>query len=271
MRAILGIDAAWTPSAGSGVALAIEQHGRWRCAGLAPTFAEFEALAEGRAINWDERPTSVGTLDVSRLMAAARALVPGIAPAVVAVDMPLSRKPITGRRPGDDEISRVFGGRGCGTHTPSAQRPGPMAAALRDGFSAQGVPLRTNIGAGVATPALLEVYPHTALLELTGASYRVEYKASKTRTYWPEETLEARQRLLAKVWGKVLSKLDAHLETGLTLPGQRPFARLKRYEDALDALICAWVGIEYLAGRARAFGDADSAIWTPVALTRVGG
>lgn len=263
MRAILGIDAAWTPSAGSGVALVVEKAGRWRCMGLAPSFAEFEALAGGRAVIWDERPHSVGTLDAARLVAAASALAPGMELAVVAVDMPLSRQAITGRRPGDDEVSRVFGSRGCSTHTPSAQRPGPMAAALRDSFAAQEVPLRTNDGAGVATPALLEVYPHTALLALTGASYRVEYKASKTRTYWPGESLEARQRRLATVWRTVLSRLEAHLETGLSLPGPRPFARLKRYEDALDALICAWVGIEYLAGRTRAFGDADSAIWTP--------
>ncbi len=138
-----------------------------------------------------------------------------------------------------------------------------MAAALRDGFSALGVPLRTNDGAGPVTPALLEVYPHTALLALIGASYRVEYKASRTRTYWPEAPLQVRQQKLAEVWRRVLSGLEAHLETGLILPGPRPFARLKRYEDALDALICAWVGIEYLAGRTRAFGDADSSIWTP--------
>jgi hypothetical protein len=37
MRAILGIHAAWTPSAGCGVALAVDRGGRWCCAGLAPT------------------------------------------------------------------------------------------------------------------------------------------------------------------------------------------------------------------------------------------
>ncbi len=61
----------------------------------------------------------------------------------------------------------------------------------------------------------------------------------------------------------MLARLNVHLETDFALPGPRPFARLKRYEDALDALVRAWVGIEYLAGRTRAFGDADAAIWTP--------
>ncbi len=124
MRAILGIDAAWTSSAGSGVALATESAGRWRCVGLAPTFAEFEALAGGRLVDWDERPTSVGRLDAARLVTAARALAPRLELAVIAVDMPLSRRPITGRRPGDDEVSRVFGGRGCGTQYAVGPAPG---------------------------------------------------------------------------------------------------------------------------------------------------
>jgi predicted RNase H-like nuclease len=40
-------------------------------------------------------------------------------------------------------------------------------------------------------------------------------------------------------------------------------ARLKRYEDSLDALICAWVGAEHLAGRTIALGDDTAAIWCP--------
>jgi predicted RNase H-like nuclease len=39
--------------------------------------------------------------------------------------------------------------------------------------------------------------------------------------------------------------------------------QLKRYEDALDALVCAWVGTEYLAGRTVPLGDDTAAIWCP--------
>lgn len=67
----------------------------------------------------------------------------------------------------------------------------------------------------------------------------------------------------AEVWRDLLARLRAHLEADLVLSGARPFARLKRHEDALDALICAWVGVQYLAGSIRAFGDEDAAIWTP--------
>ena len=41
-------------------------------------------------------------------------------------------------------------------------------------------------------------------------------------------------------------------------------AELKAYEDSLDALLCAWVGIEYLTGKARAFGNETAAIWIAI-------
>jgi len=40
-------------------------------------------------------------------------------------------------------------------------------------------------------------------------------------------------------------------------------AHLKRYEDALDALVCAWVGVQYLQRKTIALGDATAAIWCP--------
>ena len=43
--------------------------------------------------------------------------------------------------------------------------------------------------------------------------------------------------------------------------GQRRL--LKNLEDALDALVCAWTGIQILRGRAVAYGDDAGAIWVP--------
>ena len=37
----------------------------------------------------------------------------------------------------------------------------------------------------------------------------------------------------------------------------------KVYEDGLDAVVCAWVGSEYVEARAEPFGDAKAAIWVP--------
>ncbi|MDW7774366.1 MAG: hypothetical protein SCH71_15885 [Desulfobulbaceae bacterium] len=38
---------------------------------------------------------------------------------------------------------------------------------------------------------------------------------------------------------------------------------LKRYEDALDALVCAWVGVKFLEGETQPLGDETAAIWCP--------
>ncbi len=41
------------------------------------------------------------------------------------------------------------------------------------------------------------------------------------------------------------------------------FNSLKRYEDALDALVAAWVGIQHIEKRSHAYGDQLTAIWVP--------
>ena len=41
----------------------------------------------------------------------------------------------------------------------------------------------------------------------------------------------------------------------------------KAVENALDAVICAWVGYEYANDRAENLGDRIAAIWTPVPAT----
>lgn len=43
-----------------------------------------------------------------------------------------------------------------------------------------------------------------------------------------------------------------------------PGMGLKSYEDCIDALVCAWVGYQILARKAKAYGDDVSAIWVPV-------
>lgn len=46
-------------------------------------------------------------------------------------------------------------------------------------------------------------------------------------------------------------------------PAASPAARLKGIEDALDAVVCAWVACEHLAGRTQPYGDRDATIWLP--------
>jgi predicted RNase H-like nuclease len=114
--------------------------------------------------------------------------------------------------------------------------------------------------------SLLEVFPHAAVLALLGSGYRVPYKAARAARYWPEASPAERRGRLLRTWRRILRALRARI-SGIELPLPRvapAHGRMKRLEDALDALVCAWVGIEFLAGRARAFGDAEAAVWAPV-------
>ena len=187
----------------------------------------------------------------------------------MAVDMPLARGPITERRVSDNAVSRVYGARKCGTHSPSAERPGWIAAALRDGFAAAGFALSTTT---IQSPALIEVYPHPALVELAQSAERLPYKISRIGKYWPDcKAPERRGRLLAE-WRKIVGMLDAQIG-GVRdmLPEPSETARsyvLKSYEDCTDAVVCAWVGVCALEDSATAYGDDFSAIWIPSPPTR---
>jgi predicted RNase H-like nuclease len=105
-------------------------------------------------------------------------------------------------------------------------------------------------------------------VELAGAPKRLPYKAAKVRKYWPfDSPPECRARLLRQ-WEEIVGLLEAEI-TGVrdALPRLEPGAagwQIKAYEDALDAIVCAWVGVCALEGRAVPFGDDDSAIWIPL-------
>ena len=101
---------------------------------------------------------------------------------LVAVDMPMSRRPITGRRSCYNKISEGYGGRGAGTHSASAERPGTISDDLRVEFEDHGYGLCTSLPAR----GLIEVFPHPALIESLMADYRLEYKVGKASNYSPE-------------------------------------------------------------------------------------
>jgi predicted RNase H-like nuclease len=260
-RVVLGIDAAWTAGNPSGVALVAGHGRRWRALAVAPSYASFVALAGGQRLDWRARPAG-GAADCGALVDAATRLA-GARPDVIALDIPLATRAVLARRPADTAIARAFGGRGCAVHSPLPDRPGPIAGALHDGFAAHGFALATARTPAGTRAAMLEVFPHAALLSLVGADYRLPYKTSRSSKYWPALSLAARRRALLVQWRRILTALSARIDgIALPLPRAGTIAGLKRYEDAMDALVCAWVGIEFLAGRVRAYGDDTAAIWT---------
>lgn len=102
------------------------------------------------------------------------------------------------------------------------------------------------------------------MLALLGATYRIPYKIAKAAKYSRSLSPSDRRANVLSEWHRILDALSKTIGTiALKLPDAGTNASLKRYEDALDALVCAWVGIVYLEGRAVPYGDATAAIWSP--------
>jgi len=266
MTVLLAIDAAWTETQPSGVALVASCAKGWRCVSLAPSYDAFLALADGTPVGWTQSQFSGSVPDIGKLLAGAGRLA-GAPVDLVTVDMPIATVPITGRRAADDATSREFGGRGCSTHTPNPKRPGPLGASLSDAFIAAGFPIATTATKVAVAHHVLEVYPHPALLTLLRRSYRIPYKVAKSCRYWPSRTRVQRIAALLAEFRAIHDKLRAVFgPLGLHLPSVRSvqtLSNLKRYEDALDALVCAWVGSQYMEGNTVALGDHTAAIWCP--------
>lgn len=263
MRVVLGIDAAWTAKEPSGVALIADAGFGWALHASASSYLDFVQPPD-RSLGMVRPRGSIA--DAAALLNFSRGLV-GHPVDIVAVDMPLSVERITARRVSDNKVSSAYGARQCGTHTPSAARPGQISDNLRQDFDALGYHLVTT---EVRGSGLLEVYPHPALVELMDAPKRLPYKHGKIRNYWPCETVPQRRAKLFKVWRSILDHLDSEVsgvaDSIQVPPDDATGYLLKAFEDQLDAVVCAWVGACVLDGRARPFGDSTSAIWIPELL-----
>ena len=259
MVAVLGIDAAWTVKEPSGVALVVGDGYGWRLLAAAPSYDAFIG-GPGRSLGVRYRGSAP---DALKLLDAAEAIT-GVPVDLVAVDMPLSLEPITGRRVSDNAVSSAYGAKHASTHTPSVLRPGRMSDDLRVGFERAGYALATTTVEG---RTLVEVYPHPALIELAAAERRLPYKASKVAKYWPHDLPGARRQRLLETWRQIVAMLDGRIEGVeglLSLPAfESKGYEMKAFEDMLDAVVCAWVGTCILEGNATAYGDAVSAIWVP--------
>lgn len=268
MKSILALDPAWTATEPSGVALLHRAKDRWKCVALSPSYGQFVALANGVPVDWKQAPVA-GRPDVDALLNAAHTLLEGRTVDLVTVDMPIALDPITKRRDSDTEVSKKFGSKGCSTHSPSPDRPGDVGLNLSERFKELGFPVATTATAVGTEGVLAEVYPHPALLYLLKKDFRLKYKIGRANEYWPEKTAEERRRRIIKNWRKILDALSQDIgKIDLPLPAKDEIetiasSHLKRFEDALDALVCAWVGVKYFEGDCTAFGDRSSAIWIP--------
>jgi len=273
---VLGIDAAWTVAGPSGIALVSVTEGHTpRLLRVARTSAEFTSDRILGASDWLSWPLSGDPLEIDRLLDTVKKNVDTL-PNVIVLDIPMSPLPICGRRAADNDISPVYGKRWAGTHTPSKERPGRVSATLYRQLSDAGYKW-----VGVSRPRhssediryFIETYPHPVIVEVLRLERRLCYKVAKRRRYWPNLTPDQRWRNVASELDRLRDALASRIHgladripealVLLDAVGKRREAVLKGLEDALDAVVCAFTGCEFLEGRAVAYGDRYSAIWVP--------
>ncbi len=269
---VLGIDAAWTAHHPAGVALVkVPKRDRPRLLRVARSYEEFCKMDDHVGIDWSAKVHG-SEPNIPALLAAC-AKIAGATPNVIALDIPIGPQLITERRAADRMVTRAYIRRKAGTHSPTAERPGPISRKLFEQLSACAFKwLHAN-----ASPfdrqnshIFIEAYPHPAIIELLDLNERLKYKVSKLQKYWPALESEQRWMAVTQNLARLRSALDKRLAgvakwlpSAKSLNRNKPVSRLKGYEDALDAIVCAWIGCEFLAGRCVAYGDGGSAIWLP--------
>ncbi|GAB4457053.1 MAG: DUF429 domain-containing protein [Armatimonadaceae bacterium] len=171
---------------------------------------------------------------------------------LIAIDAPTLVPNDTGRRPCEDELSRRMHRYEAGPHPanrtllggPDGTIRGERLVAALAERSITHTPFLAD--AGNPTRAVFEVFPHPCHIGLFGLEKTLKYKAKPKR---PRELRLAEFRRYAALLESLQSA-----DPPLRLPDSPDFwlrqnpepmktATLKRYEDALDALTCAYVAL----------------------------
>lgn len=184
---------------------------------------------------------------------------------VVAIDAPLIIKNPTGQRPCERLIGKRFGHYHASAHTSNLTRY-PDAGSVRiaqlleqNGFSHTPNPITDQYKEGCW---FFEVYPHPAQVVLFGLARIIKYK--KGRFADKCAGLEKLRHYIRTKFGSGNPPLQPNelfeelLQRDLgALKGQA----LKRYEDTLDALVCAYLALYYWtwgAEKAEMIGDLET-------------
>jgi predicted RNase H-like nuclease len=160
--------------------------------------------------------------------------------AVLAIDASLIVKNRTGQRPCETEISRVFGVNHAAAHTSNLSRPHCLTGmALVSALEPLGFIHDFTIAAAEhrAGRWIFELYPHPAMVRLFGLERIIQYK--KGRVDDKRAGLATLRAYLAALPGLIDNALLRELLVR-DLQALRGVV-LKRYEDLLDALFCAYL------------------------------
>lgn len=239
--ACIGVDLAWSRRNPSGLALIELAQGR----------ARLRAASSGPRSD-DEVLRLVGAWAADR-------------PCLVAVDAPLVVPNAAGARPADRLATALFGRFGAGAYPANraqllALPPGPEGPDVRPETIARRLERELGIRTTAAPPRpggrqAIEVYPHPAAVVLFGLDRALPYKAR------PQRSLADRRAALAALRAHLLGLAAPRapawppLDCAAALPGPPPEPSrraLKAWEDALDAVLCAYVAACYAHAGTRA-------------------
>ena len=264
MALVLGIDAAWTETGSSGIALLANRNGVRTVLAANSSYAEFLGNDAG-----DHQ--TIGMLPDARLLLQRAENIAGAPVDLVAIDMPMANTRIRGRRVSDNAISVAFGAQWASTHSPSETRPGAYGEYITNSFAKAGYQLATDTLRVAAARALIEVYPLVGLVRLMNATVRPAYKVAKIAKYYrdsvPPLSKEQRIERLLETWSEIVTALRREIPSfHFDLPALplKSIAELKPFEDKLDAIISAWVGACMIEKKAQPYGNDDFAIWAPI-------
>lgn len=221
----IGIDLAWSPRNGTGLAIAEKEGPRWIVR---------EAISD--------LGTNPEILEILHKHV-------GDEPALVAIDAPLVVPFEKRGREGDRLITKLFGPYDAGVYPATrfylGRYGGKRIWDLVEDMKAAGY--RHDCCVDPERPArqFFETYPHAATVALFGLKKTLKYKARQGRTYetrWRElRKLESHLKGLARA-RPAMAGVDDLLARGVkALRG----GMLKTYEDRLDAILCAYVAAYY--------------------------
>ncbi len=168
---------------------------------------------------------------------------------LVAIDAPLIVTNRTGRRPCETQVSTTFGRFDAGAHSSNLSLPsfreGPRGARVA---ALLGLDVDPDFPPQVPVRRAIEVYPHPATVTLFGLDRIVPYKQKPGRS--PEDRRAALLTLMSHIASLataapplIVDGCDDWAVAHRGVSTAQTHADLNRWEDAIDAVLCAYIGL----------------------------
>jgi len=163
--------------------------------------------------------------------------------ALIAIDAPLIVPNMKGRRVAEDKVGELFRKYDAGAYPANRKRLASFTGKIRGEvisrlLARQGFKHDPYVKKHEQAKKFFEVYPHPSIVVLFGLDRILRYKAKPKRDYefrWRE--FEKYQEHLKRVRPKLILPKEIINKNVRKMRGNE----LKRYEDTLDSIFCAYI------------------------------